>query len=112
MRSFEDDDSLAKDFERFAGPSRYKKASDHLDLVWNVAKSRQPEACGCCSGSGVRECKFCRGTGAMMLGDMYFCSLALGCKQCPVCRAKGQVACSHCKGTGFRAGWMEPGCPL
>lgn len=24
---------------------------------------------------------------------------------------QGHVRCDHCKGTGFRAGWMEPGCP-
>ena len=24
---------------------------------------------------------------------------------------QGVVKCSHCKGTGLRAGWLEPGCP-
>ena len=26
-------------------------------------------------------------------------------------KVQGHVGCGHCKGTGFRAGWMEPGCP-
>ncbi|KAK9818698.1 hypothetical protein WJX74_008869 [Apatococcus lobatus] len=25
---------------------------------------------------------------------------------------RGQIKCPHCKGTGFRAAWMKPGCPL
>lgn len=26
--------------------------------------------------------------------------------------AQGEVKCSHCQGTGYRAGWLEPGCPV
>ena len=25
---------------------------------------------------------------------------------------QGEVKCSHCQGTGYRAGWLERGCPV
>ena len=48
----------------------------------------------------------------MMVGGEVFCSLAGGCKGCPVCNSAGTVPCQHCKGTGSRAAWLGPGCPV
>lgn len=106
-----DGDDLLKEFQQYTDPNRLQKITKRLELTWSVDRRRRPAPCDCCEGSGQKECTWCRGTGAMMVGEERFCSLAHGCKQCPICNSKGHVRCGHCKGTGFRAGWMEPGCP-
>ena len=80
--------------------------SSQLQRLPHVQEHR-PEQCACCGGSGQGRCTFCRGSGALTLGDHVFCSLEEGCKSCPVCKSKGSVKCVHCKGTGARAPWME-----
>jgi hypothetical protein len=105
-----DEDPLLQEFQRVSG--QYQRASKQLDLLWRVDKKGPPAKCDCCLGTGHKGCTWCRGTGAMMVGEERFCSLATGCKACPICNSKGFVRCSHCKGTGFRASWMEPGCPV
>ncbi|DBA96880.1 hypothetical protein WJX82_004592 [Trebouxia sp. C0006] len=104
-------DDLLREFQQYADPNRLQNVTKRLELTWSVDRRRRPAPCDCCDGTGQKECTWCRGTGAMMVGEERFCSLAHGCKQCPICKSKGHVGCDHCKGTGFRAGWMEPGCP-
>lgn len=104
-------DELLREFQQYSDPNRLQKVTKRLELTWSVDRRRRPAPCDCCDGTGQKECAWCRGTGAMMVGEERFCSLAHGCKQCPICKSKGHVGCGHCKGTGLRAGWMEPGCP-
>lgn len=102
---------VSRELESF-DVERFRRASAHLDLMWNVEKKPKPQPCECCGGTGRRSCEYCHGTGAMMVGHERFCSLEQGCKVCPVCDSTGEVKCLHCNGTGFRAAWLEPGCPL
>ncbi|KAK9843795.1 hypothetical protein WJX81_006767 [Elliptochloris bilobata] len=112
--SFDDsdlDDEVASELSRYSNRELLRRRAERLELVWKVGKRRKPVPCDCCDGSGEKPCSWCNATGAMRIGEHVFCSLETGCKPCPVCNSKGAVKCSHCKGTGFRAGWLEPGCP-
>eukprot|EP00891_Asterochloris_glomerata_P003719 jgi/Astpho2/3719/Aster-x1166 len=106
-----EDAQLLEEFQLRVDPHRFQRMRSHLDLLVDLQQQRRPELCACCEGAALESCSWCRGTGAMMVGEERFCSIATGCKQCPICNGKGQVKCKHCKGTGMRAGWMEPGCP-
>lgn len=114
--SFDADDELdletSRVFSQFSDPAKARAYAKHLELIWTISEGRpKPARCACCHGSGQRLCTWCRGSGALTLGDTVYCS-ETGCSPCPICTNTGTVECQHCKGTGFRAGWLEQGCPL
>ena len=148
-------EDLSAEVARLAQAERAKDASSRLELVWQVSKvrpaqqhcpaaggsgvrtaavlpqwqRRKPLPCTGCRGTGLCDCQFCRGSGAMTVGEQVFCSLAEGCRGCPACkrkvparrglaawcgtgptadchpRAQGQIKCKQCRGTGKLAGW-------
>jgi len=137
---------LAAELARVSAPQRreaLRRAAERLDLAWSIARSarggaRARSACACCSGSGRSECRWCRGTGAMMVGGSVLeraagggeaavagaaaadgdgegegalaaaASVAGPPPTCLVCKGRGHVACEDCRGTGYRASWMGP----
>ncbi|KAL6763952.1 hypothetical protein V8C86DRAFT_2484611 [Haematococcus lacustris] len=98
------DHELSAELARRADPKRVERMQKHLELIWRIAKSRKPESCSCCNGTGEKECDWCHGTGFMTVGDTIFTNP--GSNQCPVCKAKGYTKCEKCRGTGHRAQWL------
>lgn len=86
------------------------QARRNLELRWALMAStdecdvQDMNSCGgmCdrCSGEGVVDCRFCDGTGFLMVGS----TLYRGGKVCPVCSG-GLEECSGCKGSGWVAKW-------
>lgn len=95
---------------------RFKNNGDdykNLDLVWEVYEAievcdpRQSHSCGytcsVCQGEGSNLCKFCKGTGFLMLGD----ELIGTSNDCPVCNGTGETPCKMCRGSGMIARWVK-----
>eukprot|EP00878_Enallax_costatus_P011043 GHUV01011533.1.p1 GENE.GHUV01011533.1~~GHUV01011533.1.p1 ORF type:complete len:166 (+),score=9.81 GHUV01011533.1:236-733(+) len=102
------DNDLANELAKFRSHEAWERMASHLDLVWKVGRSRGKRSeCGCCNGTGLEECHWCHGTGAMMVGDRLFRS-ADGASHCPICKGKGYTSCENCRGTGYRASWLGP----
>jgi len=86
----------------------------HLDLIWKIREEidecdiTKEEMCGniclMCDGVGELPCRFCRGTGFLMLGHELIGTL----NDCPVCRGGGYEECKECMGAGNVAQWREP----
>lgn len=109
------EDDLSAEFEnvsRKADPEKFSRLAQHLDLLWRVSERRlqKPESCEPCRGSGLIECTWCHGTGALTVGDTLFCS-SEGCKTCPVCHGTGDCTCEKCRGAGKVASWLHPAPP-
>ena len=87
--------------------------SKNLDLAWKlyeaieVCDPQQSHSCGytcsICQGEGNILCKFCKGTGFLMLGD----ELIGTCNDCPVCKGNGEMPCKLCAGSGMIAHWVK-----
>ncbi|KAF8400474.1 hypothetical protein HHK36_013772 [Tetracentron sinense] len=79
----------------------------------------RPIACSSCNSNGHVECKWCGGTGFFIIGDNMLCQVPSRNTSCVICAGKhngtflysyifqGSICCSNCKGTGFRAKWLE-----
>ncbi|GJN33959.1 hypothetical protein PR202_gb22590 [Eleusine coracana subsp. coracana] len=73
----------------------------------------RPISCSSCQSAGHVECKWCAGTGFFILGNKMLCEVPSRNSKCVICAGKvfcsfqGFVSCANCKGTGFRAKWLE-----
>ena len=56
-----------------------------------------------CDGEGVIPCRFCGGTGFLMLGQ----DLIGTNNDCPVCKGSGHEECKECMGAGSIALWRD-----
>ena len=85
----------------------------HLDLIWQIREQMDvcdvsiEEICGhvceICEGEGELPCRFCGGTGFLMLGH----DLIGTNNDCPVCRGTGYEECPDCMGAGYIVDWRE-----
>ena len=85
----------------------------HLDLIWKIREEMdecditEQELCGkicpTCDGEGVLPCRFCGGTGFLMLGQ----DLIGTNNDCPVCKGSGHEECKECMGAGSIALWRD-----
>ncbi|MAD95005.1 MAG: hypothetical protein CML33_05865 [Rhodobacteraceae bacterium] len=85
----------------------------HLDLIWKIREEMdecditKEELCGkicpTCEGEGNMPCRFCGGTGFLMLGH----ELIGTNNDCPVCKGSGYEECKDCMGAGSIAIWRE-----
>ena len=85
----------------------------HLDLIWkireeidtcNVSKDEIcGEVCKICHGDGFLPCRFCGGTGFLMLGH----ELIGTNNNCTVCKGSGNEECKLCMGAGYIVKWRE-----
>jgi hypothetical protein len=77
------------------------KSAVRLEVTWQIDECQTDEDrcedfCEDCAGSGIRYCRFCRGTGVTSLGEEI--------RACLICK-KGREECSSCRGTGHIAPW-------
>ena len=85
----------------------------YLDLVWKIREEMdicdvtKEDLCGhmChkCDGEGELMCRFCGGTGFLMMGN----ELIGTDNDCPVCKGSGYEECKHCMGAGYVVDWRE-----
>eukprot|EP00741_Cyanophora_paradoxa_P015834 tig00020904_g15287.t1 len=76
---------------------------NHLERAW--MESSEPRRCAACEGSGMIECRWCHGSGALSLGDRMVCSITGG-SRCTICKGNGEERCQTCHGAGAVAGWL------
>ncbi|ESW08925.1 hypothetical protein PHAVU_009G086100 [Phaseolus vulgaris] len=80
-----------------------------IERAWLISKQPRPIVCSSCDSKGHIECKWCAGTGFLILGDNMLCEVPSRNTTCITCTGKGSMCCSDCQGTGFRAKWLgEP----
>ena len=85
----------------------------HLDLIWQIREQMdvcditKEELCGhiceTCDSEGEVPCRFCGGTGFLMLGH----DLIGTNNDCPVCNGCGYEECKDCMGAGYIVDWRE-----
>ena len=85
----------------------------HLELIWKIREEMdlcdvtKEDLCGhmCpkCEGDGELPCRFCGGTGFLMLGH----DLIGTNNDCPVCNGSGYEECKDCMGAGYIVDWRE-----
>jgi len=85
----------------------------HLDLIWRIREEieecdiTKEELCGnicqTCEREGQLPCRFCGGTGFLMLGN----DLIGTNNDCSVCKGTGYEECKVCMGAGSIAEWRE-----
>ena len=85
----------------------------HLDLIWRIREEIDEcditkeglcgNICPTCEGDGQLRCRFCGGTGFLMLGH----ELIGTNNDCPVCKGGGHEECKECMGAGSIAEWRE-----
>ena len=85
----------------------------HLDLIWRIREEIDEcditkeglcgNICPTCEGGGQLRCRFCGGTGFLMLGH----DLIGTNNDCPVCKGGGHEECKECMGAGSIAEWRE-----
>ncbi|GAB2276204.1 hypothetical protein Dimus_010938 [Dionaea muscipula] len=85
-------------------PSSFVK---RMEQAWLISQQPRPVACSTCNSNRIVECKWCGGTGFFMLGDNMLCQIPSRSTSCVICAGKGSRCCPDCKGTGFRARWLE-----
>jgi len=59
--------------------------------------------CPLCIGEKVLICKYCRGTGFLIMGDEL---IGTG-NNCTICMGKGETECKRCMGSGYIAKWRR-----
>ena len=99
-------------------PSRKTKLTPfermkHLELIWRIREQTEvcdvtkEDLCGhmceTCDSEGEVRCRFCAGTGFMMLGH----DLIGTNNDCPVCNGSGEEECKDCMGGGYIVDWRE-----
>ena len=85
----------------------------HLELIWKIREEMdvcdvtKEELCGhickSCDSEGEVPCRFCGGTGFLMLGH----DLIGTNNDCPVCNGSGYEECKDCMGAGYIVDWRE-----
>ena len=85
----------------------------YLDLIWKIREEidecdvAKEDICGSvcdkCNGEGYVECRFCAGTGFLMLGH----ELIGTNNDCSVCKGTGQEECKDCMGAGYIVQWRK-----
>lgn len=85
----------------------------HLELIWQIREQMdvcdvtKEELCGhiceTCDSEGEVPCRFCGGTGFLMLGH----DLIGTNNDCPVCNGSGYEECKDCMGAGYIVDWRE-----
>lgn len=85
----------------------------HLDLIWKIRAEidecdvNKGDVCGSeclnCEGKGEIICKYCGGTGFLMLGN----DLIGTNNDCPVCNGTGMNECKKCMGAGYIVKWRD-----
>ena len=85
----------------------------HLDLIWRIREEIDEcditkeglcgNICPTCEGEGQLRCRFCGGTGFLMLGH----DLIGTNNDCPVCKGGGHEECKECMGAGSIAIWRD-----
>jgi len=85
----------------------------HLDLIWRIREEIDEcditkeglcgNICPTCEGEGQLRCRFCGGTGFLMLGH----ELIGTNNDCPVCKGGGHEECKECMGAGSIAIWRD-----
>ena len=85
----------------------------HLDLIWRIREEIDEcditkeglcgNICPTCEGEGQLRCRFCGGTGFLMLGH----ELIGTNNDCPVCKGSGYEECKECMGAGSIAIWRD-----
>ena len=85
----------------------------HLDLIWRIREEIDEcditkeglcgNICPTCEGDGQLRCRFCGGTGFLMLGH----DLIGPNNDCPVCKGGGHEECKECMGAGSIAIWRD-----
>ncbi|CAI8599534.1 unnamed protein product [Vicia faba] len=78
-----------------------------MEQAWLISQQPRPVACSSCNSKGHIECKWCGGTGFLVLGDHMLCEVPSRNTSCIICTGEGSMCCSNCQGTGFRAKWLE-----
>jgi len=78
-----------------------------LEMNWQIQECQSDEDsctdfCPDCAGSGKRPCRFCRGTGIIVLGKEF-----LPCLICSHTSHIGHEECPSCRGTGRIAPWAS-----
>lgn len=90
-----------------------KNRAKHLELIWKIHEEMdscdvaKEELCGSmcldCEGVGALACRFCGGTGFLMLGG----DLIGTNNDCPVCSGVGEEECKECMGAGNIVMWRK-----
>lgn len=85
----------------------------NLELAWNIRENIEHceitdhDSCGSicktCEGDGKLRCRFCGGTGFLMLDGV----LIGTANKCPVCNGIGFEECKECMGAGHIAHWLR-----
>ncbi|XP_052204176.1 uncharacterized protein LOC127809435 [Diospyros lotus] len=78
-----------------------------METAWLISQQPRPIVCTTCDSNGHVECKWCGGTGFFILGDNMLCQVPSRNTSCVICAGKGTTCCVDCKGTGYRARWLE-----
>jgi hypothetical protein len=91
-------------------PSRKTKLTPfermkHLELIWQIREQTEVCAhiCETCDSEGKLRCRFCGGTGFLMLGG----ELIGTNNDCPVCNGNGEEECKECMGAGNIVMWRK-----
>ncbi len=85
----------------------------YLDLIWKIREEIDTcdvskdeicgEVCKVCQGDGILPCRFCGGTGFLMLGH----DLIGTNNDCIVCKGTGDEECKLCMGAGYIVEWRK-----
>ncbi|XP_047329604.1 protein SPA, chloroplastic [Impatiens glandulifera] len=70
----------------------------------NASKRENTQPCFPCNGSGAQKCRFCTGTGSIVI------ELGGGEKEvskCINCDAGGSLTCTTCQGTGIQPRYLD-----
>lgn len=91
----------------------YNNDIEKVELAWKIYRSIEycdvteeitcGEICPSCDGEGEAICRYCKGTGFMMLADELVGTL----NDCPVCTGTGYEECHDCMGAGMIAHWHK-----
>lgn len=85
----------------------------HLELIWQIREHMDmcdvtkeelcKHICKSCDGEREVPCRFCAGTGFLMLGN----DLIGTNNDCPVCNGTGYEECKDCMGAGYIVDWRK-----